>query len=108
MQRYGYTFVQLYKKDTAFREKWEASQGVCMPHAATLLEHAAKHLNEPHYSNFVTSLLTKLYEVVKENEKDLEWFTLKFDYRNQSKPWGNSKNALERTINRLRGKIVDL
>ena len=31
---------------------------------------------------------------------------LKFDYRNQSKPWGNSRNALERTINRLRGLCI--
>ena len=36
----------------------------------------------------------------------MEWFTLKFDYRNQDKPWGNSKNALERTVNRLRGRCV--
>lgn len=30
----------------------------------------------------------------------------KFDYRNQSKPWGNSRNALERTVNRLRGRCI--
>lgn len=41
-----------------------------------------------------------------QDEKDLEWFTLKFDYRNQQKPWGNSRDALERTVNRLRGFCV--
>ena len=41
-----------------------------------------------------------------QDEKDLEWFTLKFDYRNQQKPWGNSRDALERTVNRLRGLCV--
>ena len=41
-----------------------------------------------------------------QDEKDLEWFTLKFDYRNQQKPWGNSRDALERTVSRLRGFCV--
>ena len=39
-------------------------------------------------------------------EKEIEWFTLKFDYRNQSKPWGNSQDSVERTINKLRGACV--
>ena len=32
--------------------------------------------------------------------------TLKFDYRNKDKPWGNSQDAVERAINKLRGKCV--
>jgi len=36
--------------------------------------------------------------------KDIEWFTLKFDYRNQDKPWGNSKDAVPRTIRKLLGR----
>ena len=39
-------------------------------------------------------------------EKDIEWFTLKFDYRNQDKPWGDAKDAVERTVNKLRGWCV--
>ena len=39
-------------------------------------------------------------------EKDIEWFTLKFDYRNQDKPWGDSKDAVERTVNKLRSWCV--
>ena len=39
-------------------------------------------------------------------EKDLEWFTLKFDYRNRDKPWGNSQDAVERSVNKMRGGAV--
>ena len=39
-------------------------------------------------------------------EKELEWFTLKFDYRNADKPWGNSQDAPERAINKLMGACV--
>ena len=39
-------------------------------------------------------------------EGELEWFTLKFDYRNADKPWGNSHDAVERGINKLMGACV--
>ena len=51
-------------------------------------------------------MLERLSLSLAQDEKDLEWFTLKFDYRNQDKPWGNSRNALERTVNRLRGRCL--
>ena len=106
MQRYMYTFLHLWKTDSKFRKTWEASNGMCLPHAAELLKHAAKHLNAGQQAEFAQSLLSLVKGSLAEDEKDLEWFTLKFDYRNQSKPWGNSRNALERTINRLRGLCI--
>lgn len=106
MERYLYTFLHLWKTDSAFRQKWEDSKGLCMPHASQLLKAAQKHLNGQQQRDFAQSLLNKLKECLAQDEKDLEWFTLKFDYRNQQKPWGNSRNALERTINRLRGRCI--
>ena len=58
------------------------------------------------YRQFAFSVLSGVRRALETDEKDLEWFTLKFDYRNQSKPWGNSRNALERTANRLRGRCI--
>lgn len=107
MQRYLYTFLHLWKTDTAFRQRWEASKGVCLPHAGQLLRQAAKHLNRTNGQAFAQSLLAQVKRSLSQDEQDLEWFTLKFDYRNQSKPWGNSRDALSRAINRLRGACVD-
>lgn len=106
MERYYYTFLHLWKKDSAFREKWEKSRGVCLPHASALLRRAQKHLNAADQRAFAQGLLALVQANLQQDEKDLEWFTLKFDYRNQDKPWGNSRNALERTINRIRGNCV--
>lgn len=106
MQRYLYTFVHLWKNDSAFRSKWQSSKGVCLPHAAALLHAAQKHLSRSLHADFAQELLQLIRQNLSQDEKDLEWFTLKFDYRNQNKPWGNSRNALERTINRLRGDSV--
>jgi hypothetical protein len=36
-------------------------------------------------------------------EQELDWFTKKFDYRNNDAPWGNSKDALPRSIQKLKG-----
>lgn len=106
MERYLYTFVHLWKTDDAFRTKWQNSKGVCLPHAAALLRGAQKQLSSHQHPAFSQELLALVKENLVQDEKDLEWFTLKFDYRNQEKPWGNSRNALERTINRLRGDCV--
>lgn len=107
MQRYLYTFLHLWKTDTAFRQRWERSKGVCIPHAAQLLRQAGQHLNSAKGQAFAQSLLALVKRNLLQDEQDLEWFTLKFDYRNQSKPWGNSRDALPRTINRLRGACVN-
>lgn len=106
MQRYLYTFVHLWKTDSAFRQRWEGSKGVCLPHAAELLRHAQQHLNGTQQQEFAKSVLALVQASLAQDEQDLEWFTLKFDYRNQGKPWGNSRNALERSINRLRGQCI--
>lgn len=105
MDRYVYTVLHLYKTDTAFREAFEASKGVCMPHYHQLLHMAPEALGGQ-----AAAFAETLDRIQRENmariEKELEWFTLKFDYRNADAPWGNSRDALERAINKLRGKCV--
>ena len=73
---------------------------------ADLLEMASQSLSGEKYRQFSVSVLSNVRRALETDEKDLEWFTLKFDYRNQAKPWGNSRDALERTVNRLRGFCV--
>lgn len=107
MKRYFYTFIHLWKTDNAFRRKWDESKGLCFPHAADLLDMAARQLSNSQQQEFAQSILNSMKRTLGEDEADLEWFTLKFDYRNQQKPWGNSRNALERAVNRLRSKSIE-
>ncbi len=106
MDRYLYTFLHLWKTEPRFKAAWAESKGACIPHTAELLARAKKHLSPAQQKEFAASLMALLQNSLAENEKDLEWFTQKFDYRNQEKPWGNSKNALERMVNRLRGRCL--
>ncbi len=103
MDRYYYTFLHLWENDGKFKALWEASPGACMPHASDLLDSAGKHLPASRQRELSASVLALLKKTLAREEKDLEYFTRQFDYRNHKKPWGTSKNALERTLRRLRG-----
>ena len=106
MNRYTHTFFHLWQKETAFKEAIKAGKGFCLPDASLLLAAASEKLTGEALLDFVATLERLLSENLSRLEKELEWFTLKFDYRNQDKPWGTSKDALERTINKLRGWCV--
>ena len=50
------------------------------------------------FVDFLTILSSSHKKSLDELIADAEWFTLKFDYRNTDKPWGNSKNAIQRSM----------
>ena len=102
MNRYAYTLLHLFTHETAFREAFEKSKGVCLRDAALLLRMAADVLHGKEQAAFAACLNRLTAENMKRVEDELEWFTLKFDYRNADKPWNNSRDALERAITKLR------
>ena len=102
-RRYAYTMLHLYKNDPAFRKEFAASKGVCLPDMAMLLEMAEEALSGDVLLDFLKDLKNTMQASMDKLEKDIEGFTLKFDYRNADKPWGDSRGSLERTINKLQG-----
>ena len=72
-----------------------------------LLRAAADELNQNQAAEFVEALAKTHNGGLDELIKDVEWFTLKFDYRNKEKPWGNSKDAVPRAIAMLGGQSAD-
>ena len=105
-RRYAYTLLHLYKTDAAFRQAFAASKGVCLPDMALLMEMAEETLSGPVLGDFINDLCAAEEKSLTKLESDLEGFTLKFDYRNADKPWGDSRNALERSVNKLRSWCV--
>ena len=103
MARYRYTFLHLWKTNPDFQNAWKASHGICLPHLSSVLKTAQKCLSPKDQAAFAAEALSHLTAQLSQDEKDLDWFTRKFDYRNENEPWGNSKTALERAVNRLRG-----
>ena len=96
------TVVHLWRHEEAFREKLKACKGFCLPHFSDLLA-ASDKLPAKEREAFVRTLSEIELANLRRVEGDLAWFTEKFDYRNEDKPWGNSRDAVERAANKLRG-----
>ncbi len=106
MGRYLHTFFHLYQNDTEFRKRFEGCKGLCLPHAAQLLSLAPEELSArdlPTFADTICRLETESFDRIQE---DVSWFIKKFDYRFYDEPWKNSRDAVERSVNKLRGWCV--
>lgn len=106
MGRYLHTFFHLYQNDTEFRKKFEGCKGMCIPHAAELLKIAPKELSGAALSDFANTVCNLETEAFDHMQEDISWFCRKFDYRYYDEPWKNSRDAVERTVNKLRSWCV--
>ncbi|MDO4482961.1 MAG: DUF6062 family protein [Clostridia bacterium] len=106
LNRYLHTFFHLYKNDGEFRKALENSKGVCMPDAALLVSKCADELPAKEAAAFARLIVQLTEDNLQRVEDDLSWFIKKYDYRYDSEPWKNSKDAVERTVNKMRGWCV--
>ena len=106
MHRYLHTFFHLYQNDTEFRKKFESCKGLCIPHAAELIRLASSELPGKALPEFASTICRLETEAFDRMQEDVSWFCRKFDYRYYDEPWYNSRDAVERTVNKLRGWCV--
>ncbi len=106
MKRYAYTMLHLWKTDEGFVKAVRESKGFCMKDTALLIDMAREHLNPAQQVSLLEALSALAESNFTRTAEDLEWFTLKFDYRNADQPWKNSKDALERAVQKLRGCYI--
>jgi len=103
MDRYIEIILGLYFSEKTFQERVKAGKGFCLPHLKILLEKAANRYSESKYADFADTVIKMQLENLDRIEKEVDWFTKKFDYRNQDAPWGNSRDALIRGIKKMTG-----
>lgn len=103
MERYYDVITYLWSKETDFRRLFSEKKGFCLVHFKQLLLASDKYLNGDERSQFQSELVRQQLENLERLEQELDWFTKKFDYRNNDAPWGNSKDALPRSIQKLKG-----
>lgn len=102
-QRQTASLVHLYKTDAAFRGSFRESRGLCVPHCEEASAMAGELLSGGMKAEFTGVLKNRLSESLERLQAELERYTRKFDYRNADEPWGDARDALERTINKLQG-----
>ncbi len=102
MARRFYTFFVLLK-EPEFREKVLACKGFCMRHFGQLLQQAEEHLPNSQRQWFYETVYELMCRDMERVKGDLDWFVAKFDHRNASAPWNNSRDALPRTMQKIQG-----
>lgn len=101
--RYLDTFFVMYRKDEAFRDKIKGSKGLCLPHFGDLCEAADTKLNDREKADFYPMLFELMESNMQRLAEDVSWLVEKFDYRNKDADWKNSKDAIQRGMQKLKG-----
>ncbi|MCL2405866.1 MAG: DUF6062 family protein [Defluviitaleaceae bacterium] len=98
--RYIDTFLYLWNKGGDDAKLIKSQKSYCLPHFTLLVTQADK-LSRSKREKFIEEIVLPQLKSMQELEEDLEWFTLKFDYRYADEPWKNSKDALPRALRML-------
>lgn len=102
-ERYLDTFFDMYKSNPDFAKLFQESKGFCLPHFKDLVETAEKKLNDKQKESFYPVLFRLMEENMKRLEDEVNWFAAKNDYLNKDKDWGNSRDSVQRCMQKAAG-----
>ena len=97
------TFFYLLENEPEFLQQLKNSKGFCLPHFADLYEACSEQLHGTNREQILKALDQLMGENLDRIQEDIDWFIDKFDYRNQNADWKNSKDAVQRTMQKLVG-----
>lgn len=103
MDRYIDVLFYLFFKEPEFKAMFNNQKGFCLKHLKQLLSSTKKYLSPKDSAIFVDNLMNIQINNMERIQQEVNWFTKKFDYRYNDEPWGNSKDALIRSIQKLVG-----
>lgn len=106
MDRYLDTLFFIWKKDSKFVDLVGACKGFCLSHFAALLDLAPSKLSGETLQDFYNLVIPLTLENLNRIEEEIEWFIDKFDYRNKTASWKNSKDAVPRAIEKMGSTYV--
>lgn len=107
-QAYMKTFFKMYRSDEEFRKQIASSKGFCIDHFKVLCEGADSMLSDKERADFYDVMLPLMRENINRVYEDVAWFVEKYDYKNRDADWKNSKDAIQRGIQKLRGSDPSL
>ncbi len=101
--RYLDTFFFMFKKDNGMKDMIKESKGFCLHHFGDICAEMDKQLNDAQKAELCALLFPKMEENLKRVGDDVAWLIEKFDYRNKDADWKDSKDAVQRGMQKLRG-----
>ncbi len=102
-ERYMDTFFFMYKKDEDFRNRIKNGKGFCLHHFGDLCEAAESRLSDKEKQEFFPAMFDLMEKNMARLQEDVSWMVEKFDYLNKDADWKNSKDAIQRGMQKLKG-----
>lgn len=95
------TFVYQVKQDGDFLRMVQESNGFCIHHFADLVDVCEKNLGNKEKEQVFPILFQQMNQELARIQEDINWMIEKYDYRNSDKDWKTSKDALQRTMQKI-------
>ena len=105
---YMKTFFDMYKKDDEFKKQVAGTKGFCLDHLKVILEYADSNLKGKELTDFYDMVIPMTKENLTRVYEDVAWFIEKYDYKNKDADWKDSKDAIQRGMQKLRGSDPSL
>ena len=102
-ERYMDTFFYMYKKDEDFKKRILSGKGFCLHHFGDLCEYAETRLNDKEKKEFYPAMFELMEGNMERLQEDVSWLVEKFDYRNKDADWKESKDAIQRGMQKMKG-----
>ncbi len=97
------TFVHQVKHEAEFLGLVRASKGFCIHHFADLVQVCDQKLGKKEKEQVFPALFEQMDKELSRIQEDIDWLIEKYDYRNKDKDWKNSRDAVQRTMQKIIG-----
>lgn len=97
------TFVYMLRNDTGFCERLLESEGFCLKHFADVLAACEEKLSPEEQSLWIPRLCGLMSRNLDRVQEDINWLIEKYDYRNKDADWRQSKDAVQRAMQKMTG-----
>ena len=97
------TFVYMLREDSGFGSLLMESKGFCIHHFADILMVCAEKLKPQEKQVWIPRLGELMARNLDRVQEDIDWLIEKYDYRNQDADWKQSRDAVQRTMQKLTG-----
>ncbi len=101
--RYMDTFFYMYTEDADFRKRILEGKGFCLTHFGDLCAAADSRLKEKDLAIFYQDMEKLMNENMARIHEDVAWLIEKFDYRFKDADWKQSKDAVQRGMQKMKG-----
>ncbi len=97
------TFIHQVRHEEEFLTLVKHSKGFCIHHFADLVEICEKELGKKEQDKVFPILFEQMNRELERVQGDIDWLIEKYDYTNVDKDWKNSKDAVQRTMQKIVG-----